>query len=255
MLKDEQNAVLYIRLEAELAEALRLHCFRVGLKKNPFVIGMLRRELGLDEEEGQEPDPDPAVPKGVPEVAPQEAGKELTGGDRSSPLCLQPVVATTKPGQPDRLEPAPEERFSLSGDDPGARTKSGRLKRKYSYPLPDDFEKTPGLIEYAVGKGVIDPEHQLEKFRNHHESKGNVYLSWLCAWRTWVLNAIERQEQQNIRSIRSAQLAVVRESEKQRVAGQIFASKTRGIISFSNDQHSVISGANIVPSVSRRLPG
>jgi len=246
MSKDESNnAVLYIRLDAELAEALRLHCFRVGMKKNPFVIGMLQRELGLDEGEGPEPDPDPGVAKGVPEVAPSPSGKALTGAEQSSPTCLHPI------NPPERLLPAVEEGFSLSAVE-SAETGSRKATRKKCHRMPEDFGKTPGLLSYAEGKGVIDPDNQFEQFQDYHAARGTVFLDWLAAWRTWVRNALRYQEQQNVRAIQTANRNAARISEKQRVAEQIFNSTPRGYIVDNQDQHSVISGANIV---SRRLTG
>lgn len=43
---------------------------------------------------------------------------------------------------------------------------------------------------YARERGYTDREidFQFEKFKNHHQSKGNVMADWPAAWRTWVGN-------------------------------------------------------------------
>lgn len=56
--------------------------------------------------------------------------------------------------------------------------------------LPAHFELTDSMRAYSLEKAPgLDPQHQLEKFNNHHTAKGSVFKDWPAAWRTWVLNA------------------------------------------------------------------
>jgi len=44
---------------------------------------------------------------------------------------------------------------------------------------------------YAMQVGVVDPGVQFEKFRLHHEARGNRMASWDKAWQLWCRNAVE----------------------------------------------------------------
>lgn len=49
------------------------------------------------------------------------------------------------------------------------------------------------MREYAIGKGVSNPEAQFEKFTNHHTANGSTFSNWIAAWQKWIGNAIEYQ--------------------------------------------------------------
>lgn len=75
---------------------------------------------------------------------------------------------------------------------------NGTPQRKAAAPtkktrLPDGFVLSGEMRDYAIGKGVSNPEAQFEKFTNHHTANGSAFLDWLAAWRKWVGNAIEYQ--------------------------------------------------------------
>lgn len=56
--------------------------------------------------------------------------------------------------------------------------------------LPENFEPNStgcGLIE----SNGLNLSNELEAFKNHHTSKGSLFLDWQAAWRTWVGNAVK----------------------------------------------------------------
>jgi hypothetical protein len=66
---------------------------------------------------------------------------------------------------------------------------SGR-KRKSA--MPEDFALTPAMLEYALKQGIRGNEVEgiFEHFKDHHIAKGNAYVDWTAAWRTWCRNHI-----------------------------------------------------------------
>lgn len=68
---------------------------------------------------------------------------------------------------------------------PAAPAKAPRV-RKVAAKLPQDW--TPG--PFAIPDGV-DPQRELQRFRNHAEANGRTCKDWNAAWRNWLLKAEE----------------------------------------------------------------
>jgi hypothetical protein len=46
------------------------------------------------------------------------------------------------------------------------------------------------MRKYATDKG-IDPDVELESFKNRHTAKGSTFTDWSAAWRTWIGHAVQ----------------------------------------------------------------
>jgi hypothetical protein len=55
-------------------------------------------------------------------------------------------------------------------------------------PWPPGFAITADHFTYAGAKGIdrIKATEGFNKFRNHHQAKGNTFADWNAAWRTWI---------------------------------------------------------------------
>ena len=184
------SGTAFIRLDLETAYALAFACTKLGIGKQEYVLTIIRRSLGLSDT----PDPDPAVPSGVPEVAPiLEVGKDV-------PPVVAAQIARQLPG------------VSVVRDSEPAPASS----RSRGCQLPSDFRSAERvLIDYAASLGVFDPAAELDQFCDHHTAKGSIFKDWTAAWRTWCRNALKYQSQR-------APNATSMHREKMRVAAQIF---------------------------------
>jgi hypothetical protein len=72
-----------------------------------------------------------------------------------------------------------------------ARPTKARKRAPSRTTLPDGFALDDDLTAYATNRGVVDPDLEFERFRNHHAAKGSAFADWRAAWRTWVGRAIE----------------------------------------------------------------
>ena len=79
----------------------------------------------------------------------------------------------------------------------GIAPKSKRAKPKH--PRPENFEPNATAIALCKTHG-FDPATELEKFKNHHDSKGNVFADWQAAFRTWLTKAHEFSLNRNTRT-------------------------------------------------------
>jgi hypothetical protein len=57
--------------------------------------------------------------------------------------------------------------------------------------LPENFELTRERRQYAIIKGIVDPEGEFEHFQEHHRKNDSHYADWDAAWHTWVLNTVK----------------------------------------------------------------
>lgn len=214
----KQN-VLYVRIDEEIKEALKTQCFLLGTKVQTYIIGLLQRELSLLPG-GNEPPPASTAVPGVSEVAPDASGKP-------------DIPSEQMPEEPQTTECTTEE-FSLSVLEPKKKVKQTKHR------MPNDFGERPEIYEYARSVGVFDPENEFLQFSDYHAARGNMFLDWLAAWRTWSRNAVKYQAKQmpNVTSI----TAMHKQSEKMRVSGQIFGNPE-------------VQDAFCIDVVARRLPG
>jgi hypothetical protein len=70
-------------------------------------------------------------------------------------------------------------------------------KKKQTF-FPEDFAVTPEMFDWAVEQGLkpasIKPTTL--HFKDHHESRGNKFVDWNAAWRTWMRNSVGRFAEQ-----------------------------------------------------------
>lgn len=55
--------------------------------------------------------------------------------------------------------------------------------------MPDGFDLTDEMRQFAREHGVADPAYQFAAFCDYHRSKGSTFKDWPAAWRTWCRNA------------------------------------------------------------------
>lgn len=69
--------------------------------------------------------------------------------------------------------------------------KPKKEKKIYKRKLPDIFILTEKLKKHALDKNI--PENEIkdmfDHFKNHHQGKGTLMISWDKAWYTWVANS------------------------------------------------------------------
>lgn len=64
------------------------------------------------------------------------------------------------------------------------------VKKKPRSQLPDNFIPTPAHQEFAR-QNKLDLEHELVKFKFHHEEKGTLSGNWNSSFSKWLHNAVE----------------------------------------------------------------
>jgi hypothetical protein len=79
----------------------------------------------------------------------------------------------------------------------GVRIRAGEKGTRSK--IPPDLQLTQGMIEFAHECGIAPSQvpHEWDRFRNHHESKGNTFARWDLAWYTWCRNAMRWTRQRN----------------------------------------------------------
>lgn len=108
-----------------------------------------------------------------PPTRPDDLSPRIGGDSQSS---SPPIAISTGQISTDREQPKPKRRTRV----------------------PDPFEVTDSLREWAAGKSLsVDLDRETEKFVNYHASKGTLNLSWDGAWRNWMLKAEEFASSRN----------------------------------------------------------
>ncbi|MCX5616030.1 DnaT-like ssDNA-binding domain-containing protein [Bombella sp. TMW 2.2559] len=75
------------------------------------------------------------------------------------------------------------------------KTKSPPSKRGHR--LPDDWQPSPELIDYANERN-LNPQREAEDFRDYWHARpgaGGVKLDWAATFRTWCRRSADRQQQ------------------------------------------------------------
>lgn len=105
------------------------------------------------------------------------------------------VKGTSKGDSKGGVNPNPTLSFSSSvslsekaKDPPLELPPENLAKHKTATSWPDGFSLTPSLRQYALSKGVSDPEDAWEHFGNYHQAKGSRFMDWQRAWYTWCQN-------------------------------------------------------------------
>lgn len=55
--------------------------------------------------------------------------------------------------------------------------------------FPENFEPNPKIILWALEHDISEPQKEVEAFRDFHQSRGNRFLDWDAAFRTWLRNS------------------------------------------------------------------
>lgn len=78
------------------------------------------------------------------------------------------------------------------GEKPIARAK---IPRKQTTSVPDEFEVTAEMFEWAKAQGLADSRimPETDKCMDHHRSKANRFSDWQSAWRNWIRSAVSYQ--------------------------------------------------------------
>lgn len=102
------------------------------------------------------------------------------------------------------VHPTPEPQFT-PGDEPQftqtinrtikepldiAPTSISRKTKKVPSAIPDEFEVTDKMYEWAAGNGWSrrQVDGDTEQFRDYHRGKGSLHVDWVATWRTWMRN-------------------------------------------------------------------
>lgn len=83
-----------------------------------------------------------------------------------------------------------------------AATTPRKPKTNRATQIPDDFEITEALRQFARDRGFTEPEidHESEKFVNYWRTEQRPKKDWGGTWRQWILNAIDRRPKGNARA-------------------------------------------------------
>lgn len=54
--------------------------------------------------------------------------------------------------------------------------------------FPADFTLTPERLQFATDGAIPNAELEFAHFRDHHQARGNAFVDWDAAWRTWCRN-------------------------------------------------------------------
>lgn len=86
----------------------------------------------------------------------------------------------------------------------GKKQKTQASSAKKATRIPDDFQVTPEMVEWARERVPhIDGRRETEKFINHWQSKAGkdaAKVDWVKTWKNWMLNAAERAPNRQQRS-------------------------------------------------------
>ena len=120
----------------------------------------------------------------VTEFPPQKGGREE--GRKGEEEKKQSIDCSKKADEKPEVPKKPKRQPPKSRIDPGW--------------FPDEAG-----FEYAVSEGIerMTVYDEVEKFKDHHASKGSLMADWPAAWRTWARNSVqyaaERQQRQQSR--------------------------------------------------------
>lgn len=113
-------------------------------------------------------------------------------------LASKPPIRDASKQHPPRARPSSSSSTSSSpsglSESASALSKPKGSRKRTAIPddCPNEFLKSEAVNYWkAQGGGQISLPVQVEKFRNHHLSRGSVMADWDAAWRTWFHNSLE----------------------------------------------------------------
>lgn len=109
---------------------------------------------------------------------------DMDGSATNTPPVREPDVLPSASRTQTVLEP------SLNQEEPLIGSPKRKKPPKRFCDLPEGWVPSEGNIEDARKKNLTDQEisHEADRFANHHRSKGNQFVDWDAAWRTWIGN-------------------------------------------------------------------
>jgi hypothetical protein len=159
------DGILYSR-RMERDERLRMVRSEAGkLGGNPNIRAKLKEEL-VENLVKQNPKQTASKPE------PDGQANVKQTGNQNPTLSFSSSVSVKQKAKDPPLEIPPDD--------------SGKAKNATSW--PKDFSLTEDHRQYALSKGVFDPEDAWEHFGNYHQAKGNRFRDWNRAWYTWCQN-------------------------------------------------------------------
>jgi len=71
--------------------------------------------------------------------------------------------------------------------------------RKVATTWPEGFALAEDMMRFARERGFDPPSilRMWERFRDRNQSRGEKYVDWKAAWRTWVNNQVEFKNRDN----------------------------------------------------------
>jgi len=72
-----------------------------------------------------------------------------------------------------------------------------KTKINKSIPVPEKFEVTPKMFDWACEQGIPEDKIKIEteQFVDRNKSLGSKYIDWNAAWRTWMRNSVKFAKQ------------------------------------------------------------
>ncbi len=74
--------------------------------------------------------------------------------------------------------------------------------KKRKMPIPKDFKISDRIKTLAKENGWPDPAIQFERFKDHHLKKGDLFVDWEAAFRTWLRKGKEFAQRDSPRQIK-----------------------------------------------------
>jgi hypothetical protein len=75
-----------------------------------------------------------------------------------------------------------------------SKPRKARKQKPSATSRPENWQPTKANQEYAATHG-LDGEHEATAFCAHHDSKGNLFVDWDAAYRTWLANQVRWNQQ------------------------------------------------------------
>ncbi|MBB3940708.1 hypothetical protein GGR39_002365 [Novosphingobium fluoreni] len=114
----------------------------------------------------------------------EDQSENLTGQDDAPVKTTDPTGQIARPHRSRNLTQTPLE--------PSNNLKNTQSARAHIMPVdwsPTEFSGGTKCREVIDGWPPGELETQIEHFTSHHRGKGNRFVDWQDAWKTWVLNS------------------------------------------------------------------
>lgn len=109
--------------------------------------------------------------------------------DRKQTLTRHPIhfINVGLPTKPD-TNPTLTRQNTDTTIEPKPKPKKKSIKKDF----PSEFKLTDAMIKYCMEKShTKKPGYMFEDFKNNHISKGNKFVNWESAWKTWCRNDVK----------------------------------------------------------------